>query len=161
MSTEHTYPLADINNHDTMVLACRLEASAYTHESINHNQTDETITAKITEDAVSADDLKTALNTAAPGIGLVPSSFSIAADGAATQVVNVSGPNSATINLRWLGIMPVSVKQLTLDAGGAGAFTVGPFLNGQGKTAHNSPISIDASMDGGGCKSDQVAITVT
>jgi hypothetical protein len=159
MSTEHTYTTAELNSSDNDELLRRLQANGYTAESVEDGPGASEVTARVAEDSVSSDDMKTALNTSFTPLALSPSSASIASDGADSQVVNVTGPANATVKLSWAGVIPVSATQITLDGAGDGSFTVGPFVNGQGKTS--SPLVIEACAQGEVCKPAYLQVTTT
>ena len=89
MSTEHTYTTAELNSSDNDELLRRLQANGYTAESVEDGPGASEVTARVAEDSVSSDDMKTALNTSFKQIN---SLYWNQGDGTFANVTTSAGP---------------------------------------------------------------------
>ncbi len=160
MSTVFTYVSELTNTRDQACLMLRLRAAGYTPEMLNHNTTDGVTTVKVAEDDVDDAALLLALRTPEPSIDLTPNTTQLSARQRTEQVVKITGPKNALIDLKWVGVLPVSVSQLRLSSRGMGEFTIGPFPEGMGRTGHGKTVVINASCDAVACTGDSISISV-
>ena len=69
--------------------------------------------------------------TLGPDLSVAVNPQTVIPNGVDTKTFNISGPANAVIDLTWDGVIVIDKAQVTLDANGDGAFTVGPYSAGQ------------------------------